>query len=300
MKIDEIISSLKKLNLEDEPVNEIKKLIKQVGKIGYILIKFHKGKSIIRARANEDGQRFRHNKELSFKPQQYNTTYQRASTPNQTMFYGTFLPDRIETSELNNARVVGVFEAMPWLRDENSSGYKKITFGRWYVQEDINFIAIMHKDTFYQESNYTRELVDAYNDFIDQEDKEMVEKSLNYQRFLADEFSKDIEVHTDYLISAIFSEIITQNPNIDGIIYPSVRILGKGFNVAIKPEACKKIGLYVVGECSIYKRKDHIVVGIDCKVELNGKSDTFVLEDIESDREQCLQELGVNSIDELK
>lgn len=300
MTIDEIISKLKSLNLDNEPATEVRELINQVGIIGYMLVTFHKGKSIMRARPNEDGQRFSHKDELSFKPQKFNTTYQRASTPNQTMFYATSLPDKIESGELDNARVIGVVEAMPWLRDKTTSGHKKITFGRWYVESDINLIAIIHKDTFYKESNYTRELVDAYNHFIKQEDKELLEKSLKFQYFLADEFSKEINTHTDYLISAIFTEIVSKNPNIDGVIYPSVRVLGKGFNIAIKPDACKKIGLYVAGECSIYKLKDHTVVGNDCKVELDGKTDIFKFEEIDNHREECLQQLGVKSIDELK
>jgi hypothetical protein len=300
MTIDEIILNLQSLKLDDEPSNEVRDLFKQVGRVAYMLVTFHKGKSIMRARPNEIGQRFSHKDELSFKPQKFNTTYQRASTPNQTMFYATSLPERIEAGELENARIIGVVEAMPWLRDKTSSGYKKITFGRWHVEEDINLIAIIHKDTFYEESNYTRELVDAYNHFIGQEDKQMVDKSLKYQRFLADEFSKDITKHTDYLISAIFTEIVSQNPNIDGVLYPSVRVLGKGFNVAIKPESCAKLGLYVTGECSVYKLKDHTVVGNDSIVKLDGKTDTFIFEDIENHRTECLQQLGVKSIDELK
>ena len=96
----------------------------------------------------------------------------------------------LEPGELNNVRIIGVLESMPWIRDKTTSGYKKISFGRWYVEEEINLIAIIHKDTFYKESNYTRELVDTYNQFINQEDKELLEKSLKYQSFLADEFAK--------------------------------------------------------------------------------------------------------------
>ncbi len=79
-----------------------------------------------------------------------------------------------------------------------------------------------------------------------------------------------------------------------------MRVLGKGFNLAIKPSACNKIGLYVAGECSIYKLKDHTVVGNDSLIELDGKTDTFEFEEIENHRSECLQQLGVTSIDELK
>ncbi len=300
MTIDEIIASLKKLNLDNDPAKEAKELLKQVGKVGYMLVTYHKGKSVMRARPNYGDERFSLKNDFSFKPQHLNTTYQRASTPSQTMFYACALPDKLEKGELENSRIIGVLEAMPWLRDKTSSGYKKISFGKWIVEEDLNLIAVIHKDTFYEESSYTRELVDAYNYFIKQEDKEMLDKSLKYQTFIADEFSKEINNHTDYLISAIFTELVSQHPNIDGVLYPSVRVLGKGFNVAIKPSACKKLGLYVAGECSIYKLRDHTVVGIDCLTKLDGKTDNFELTEIENHRIECLQQLGVTCIDELK
>ena len=300
MTVEEIIDELKSLDLKTLPTDRVVELLQQVGSIGFMFVTFHRGKSLMRARPNNGDERFSCKDELSFKPQKFNTTFQRASTPNQTMFYASSLPENLEPGELDNARIIGVLESMPWIRDKTTSGYKKITFGRWYVEEDINLIAIIHKDTFYKESNYTRELVDTYNHFINQEDKELLEKSLKYQSFLAKEFAKEITVHTDYIISATFSELTTRNPAIDGILYPSVRTLGQGFNVAIKPESCKKLGLYVAGECSIYKLKDHTVVGNDCMVELDGKTDNFEFKEIPNHRQACLQQLGLTSLDQLK
>jgi hypothetical protein len=299
MTIDEIISSLRNLNLDNDPAKEVRELLRQVGKVGYMLVTYHKGKSVMRARPNHGDERFSLKDDFSFRPQYLNTTCQRASMPNQTMFYACALPDKIEPGELENSRVIGVLETMPWLRDKTSSGYKKISFGKWVVEEDLNLIAVVHKDTFYEESIYTRELVNGYNHFIKQVDKELLEKSLKYQTFIAEEFSKEISRHTDYLISAIFTEMVTQHPHIDGVLYPIVRVLGKGFNIAIKPSACKKLGLYVAGECSIYKLKDHTVVGNDCLIELDGKTDKFELKEIENHTIECLQQLGVNSIDEV-
>lgn len=300
MTIDNIIAALKNLNLDDEPALETRELLKQVGEVGYMLVTFHKGKSVMRARPNYNDEKFNTKDDFSFKPPHLNTTYQRASIPKQSMFYACTLPDKIEHGELENPRIIGVLEAMPWLRDKTSSGYKKISFGKWIVEEDLSLIAIIHKDTFYEESSYTRELVDTYNYFIHQEDKEMLEKSIKYQTFLAEEFSKVIAKHTDYLISATFTDLVTQNPNIDGVLYPSIRVLGKGFNLAIKPNACKKLGLYVAGECSIYKLKDHIVVGNDSLIVLDGKTDNFEFKEIENHMSECLQQLGVTTIYDLK
>ena len=51
-------------------------------------------------------------------------------------------------------------------------------------------------------------------------------------RFLADQYAKNIiNCEKDYLISAIYSNTVLKStkPLIDGIIYPSVRYIFKGF-----------------------------------------------------------------------
>jgi len=101
------------------------------------------------------------------------------------------------------------------------------------------------------------------------------------------------------MISALFAELTTKS-RLDGVFYPSVRVGGKGFNIAITPKAIKKLGLYVAGECSIYKLKDHTVVDNDAIVKLKGTEEEFKLVDIERHEKECLAKLGVTSIDDLK
>ena len=300
MEIDKIIEEFKKLNLSKYPVAEIKKLFNLVGHIGAIVVTFHKGKSVMRARPNEENQRFDKKADLSFKPQEFNKTYQRASTPNQTMFYATSVPDKLENGELDNMRIIGVTETIPMLRDKTKSGFQKISFGRWIVEEDIKLMAIVHHESYYKESNYTRELVNAFKGFIEGYPKEIIEKSLKFQDYLASEFAKEkIEADYDYMISAIFAENVTNN-GLDGILYPSVRTAGKGFNIAITTKASEKLGLYVAGEFSIYKLKDHTVVGNDAIVKLDGKQTEFKLVDMENHERLLLDKIGVKSIEELK
>lgn len=300
MKMEKIISEFKNLDLSTYPEKEIKDLFNKVGNIASVVVTFHKGKSIMRARPNYNGERFSKTSDFSYKPQKYNKTYQRASTPFQTMFYAASIPDQVEKGELDNARIIGVSETIPLLRDKQASGYQKISFGRWYVLEDLNLMAIVHETNFLEESSYTRDLVEGYKGFIANVPKEIAERSIKFQDYLATEFSKkEINGDYDYMISAIFAENMVKN-GLDGIIYPSVRVDGKGFNIAISPEASKKLGLYVAGECSIYKLKDHVVIGNDAIIELDGKQNEFELKDIEDHQKECLKQLGVNSIEELK
>lgn len=300
MKIEEIIEGLKNLDLSTYPDKEIRQLLNKIGVIASMVVIYHKGKSVMRARANENDIRFSKKQDFSFKPQEFNKTYQRASTPNQTMFYATAIPDKIEPGELDNMRLIGVAETIPMLRDKQKSGYQKISFGRWIVKEDLNLLAIIHKDSYYSESSFTKELVEAFNEASKKVPKELIEKSLAIQTYLADEFSKaEINGDYDYMISAIFSEIITK-AGYDGIFYPSVRVAGKGFNIAITPEATEKLGLYVAGECSIYKIKDHTVIGNDAIIQLDGSQSEFELKDIPNHQKECLAQLGLTSLEELK
>ena len=300
MDINTIIERLKNLDLSTYPKDEILSLLQQARSIGYMVVTFSRGKSIMRARPNYNGECFEKKSDYSFKPQEYNKTYQRASTPNQTMFYGTVIPEAVQPGELDNMRVIGLAETIPMLRDKTKSGYQKVSFGRWKVHEDIRLLAIVQKDKYAEESSYTKELAESYKKFIAGVPGDILERSLAYTTFLADEFSKeDIKGDYDYIISALFSELAIQR-GLDGIFYPSVRVGGRGFNIAITPDSTKKLGLYVAGECSIYKLKDHTVVGNDAIVELKGTEEEFKLIEIDNLQKECLAQLGLTSIDDLK
>lgn len=301
MEIDKVISGLKAVDLKEESYQEIRHLIGGIGEAAYMGVNYHKNKIMMRARPNELNDKFTRTSDLSFKPQDFNKTYQRASTPFETMFYGSALSDKIERGELDNARVIGLLETMPWLRDKSSSGYAKITYGKWVVQEDLNLLAIIHHQDFQASNSYTRELTKAYEAFLKSIDKELADKSLKINTFLSNEFAKQVKTHHDYMISAIFTEIVVNNPNrnIDGILYPSVRVHGDGYNIALKPSACKKISLMTAGECSIYNLLGETIVDVDSIVELDGNTDEFEMVEIDNKRDSILRELGVNSIDEL-
>lgn len=300
MKISKIIESIKKLDLSTYPKDEVLYLFNKVGEIAFINLTFHKGKSIIRARPNFNGKHFEKKSDYSYKPQSQNTKYQRASTPNKTMFYGSVVPDFPKPGELDNMRVTSLIETLQFLNDKSKSGYQKISFGRWEVNEDINLIAIVQEDKYYSASSYLSDLADAYYRFINSMKSEFIIRSFAFTKFLAEEFSKEkIRGDYDYLISALFSEKVTEN-GFDGIFYPSVRTGGQGFNIAITPEATNKMSLIAAGECTVYKLRDHTVVGNDAGVKLNGTEDSFKLIELDSQREACLFQLGISSLNELK
>ena len=101
---------------------------------------------------------------------------------------------------------------------------------------------------------------DGFARFISQypDLKDKTEKIFNY---LASEFSKkQIDNDYDYLISSLFTKKAIDN-GMKGVLYPSVRADGAGYNVAILPDAVKtSMKMVAVGECTIYKKGDQVIV----------------------------------------
>lgn len=302
-KIQSTLTQLSQLDLSTYPYEKTKKLIRQLGRFCYILVTLHQGTTLMRARPNNNGERFFSKYDYTYKPQQLNNTFQRASTPNRTMFYASTIPSKIEHGELNNTRVIGALEALSWLHDKTTKGYQKVSFGRWSVTKDLNLIAIVQHEDFYKKSSYTRELVDSFKRFI-KLNPELKDETIAISNFFANEFAKEkIKGDFDYLISATFSETIVDD-GFDGILYPSVRVEGKGFNVAIRPEIVDtNLELCVVGECSIYKYYDQIIIDNETGTKLKPNQTHFKLLPVEiryhAGQEECLRFLGLKSMEEL-
>ena len=303
MSIDNLIDSLKNLDLSTYPDKEIRSLLEQIGKISTLELYFHKGRQVMRARVNNNDSRYRKKTDLSYKTQQFNITYQRASTPNRTMFYASCLSENPNDNEIQSIRIPCILESIPEMRDNNSSFIKKITFGRWEVIDDLRLFPIILNETYYQNTIFLKEIADYYKKNNELFDQTLAEKSEKIQSFLANEFAKEeIREDYDYMISAIFSELMIEN-NYDGVFYPSVRTVGKGFNIAITPKATEKLRLIFAGECTIYKHKMETSVGNDAYIILNGNEEEFDMID-EKNREnqelRLVDDLGFNSIEDFR
>jgi hypothetical protein len=298
-----ILKEIEGLDLTKYPNDHAKKLIQQLGRFGCISINLHKGKTIMRARPNFGAERFLCKCDYTYKPQRLNNTFQRASTPQRTMFYASTIPETRQTGELDNPRLIGSYEAMPWLRDKTSKGVKKISFGRWLVTKDIKLLAIVQHDEFYNKSSYTRELADAFRKFTSTH-PELESETLAISDFFAKEYAKEtIRGDYDYLLSAIFTEQVV-DAGMDGVLYPSVRVGGQGFNIAITPEVADTcLDLVVAGECTIYKYQDQIVVDNETGIELRHNQTHFDLRAMGTrdhiGQNECLKLLGLKRISDL-
>lgn len=289
------ISKLKELSLSKYPLEEIKSVIDEFGTIGFITMKLNQGESIIRARPNED-KPFNKISDLSYKLAKYNTRYQRASTPNTTMFYGCVAPDIIVNGEPYNAKVTAIYEASKLLRHGIIEGEEKITFSRWKVIKDIRLIAIVYHKNFIEKYSHTRELSNAHHNFL-RLHPNVSEKSMLVTEFIASEFAKnEIQSDFDYLISALFTEKVL-SLGFAGVYYPSVRAEGQGINVAIAPHFVENnMEPVFAGECTLYKKGNRNVLDNDTICELNAERADFTFRAIEpwlhKGREECYKILN--------
>jgi hypothetical protein len=148
MNYTEILKRLESLDLKSYPKDEIKELLTGLGKVGVIITSLHDRKRILRARINEDNKPFKSLSELSFKPQEFNTTYQRASTPQSTMFYGSIVPEILGKTEPDTARITTLYELSKFVRAIDTFGTQKITFSVWEVCSDVKLLSLIHYQNF--------------------------------------------------------------------------------------------------------------------------------------------------------
>ncbi|MCH7410191.1 hypothetical protein MM239_12355 [Belliella sp. DSM 111904] len=300
MYLNRLIKILGNLNLAYDYYTILNELFRKNGHLPFMVTNYGQGKSLMRARPMYPNEpRFKNVSDFSFKPQKLNHTYQRASTPYQSMFYATTTRESPSDGEFDSARLISVEESMPWVRDENSVGVRKIAFARWLAKESLNLITIVHNSEYHKVNSYTKEVYEDFNKTISASPKDYQDAVMNFHKALAYEFSKEVNNHLEYQISAIFSEIMCGRSDIDGILYPSFRMEGNGLNVAIKPQSMYKLGLYVAGESIIYKNKKELVLGNTAIVQLEEGTEAFEMIDIENHEEECLNKIGVSSIEEL-
>ena len=95
MDIIEVTRRLSEINFSTNTADDVRIIFNSISKQGFgINLKIlHKGNIVYRARLIEESEIIQYENELSYIPAENNTTYKRASTPSNTMFYGILLPD---------------------------------------------------------------------------------------------------------------------------------------------------------------------------------------------------------------
>jgi hypothetical protein len=99
------LEQLKALDLKEADPNHIWELVNQIGPLPIMRSEYKRGKIFERALNNKDGEPdFHQVSRMSFKPAHLNTGFQRASTPESTMFYGSVLKDQYTHDDIGTDR----------------------------------------------------------------------------------------------------------------------------------------------------------------------------------------------------
>jgi len=280
-----MVEIFKQLRLSDYPIAEIDSLMTKIGPLAILLTDFHNQKEIERAVNNtKEEPEFNTVSRISFKPEKYNHNYLRASTPNNTMFYGSVISYSDDEQEKRNARIVGASEVSTLMRSgEIIEGFSRITFGKWKVTEQISLATIIDPSKEY-EKPYLIELKNKYNSFLNEVPEEVKVNTVKWLQYFSQEFGKRVSNgnNHDYLISAKFTELFVNNSQYDGVIYPSVQSDGYGLCVAIHPRAMHKLKLIKVLQCKITKtlgadNENHFLLENEKNCLVEDKSETFKL-----------------------
>lgn len=294
--VNKLLESLKSIDLQNYPQQMVVEILDDLIKYPIIpLTEFHLGKVIWRARplkVEEESNEITSRQQLSYKPKEFNTTYQRASTPSKTMFYGSILPQENTHSEINSEILVAALESSFLLREPQKfqNGEQKILFGKWRILSTCKLHTIMFADNSRNVSPYAKSANQNFNELTEgyPEYKEQTKILVDY---FAEEFSKFpknivldgvlVEADYDYMISANLTELLSRK-HTDGVIYPSVRGEGKGINMAISPDFVDNhMRLEIVVECKIYKKGKNVFMNNLRMAHVDAETQTFKLEEIE-------------------
>jgi len=255
----EALRILKALPYDLSLCDKILEQIRIVSQIPFMIWKVNQGLSVIRGRINKSNKSFNDISDISYLPLSKN--YQRANIPNYSMFYGSCILEPPVEKEANLERIILTNEISKLLYDDTIiKGKENFTFGKWVSHETTNYLVVFHPNTYLGLTAISTQFNENYKSLFSKEEYFFVKEIHNY---LASEFSRNSTKEFEYLKTAFFSAHILyeKQADIDGILYPSVKTFGKGFNIAIKPKSIdSKFNFKLATECSLYKYRKTLLM----------------------------------------
>lgn len=233
MTITDLLQSLSNITNNDNPDKVRKLILSTRAKIVVPTLVLGKGCYIYRATPITNISDIHDTKRLSYKPASLNKTYQRASTPFNTMFYG------IVSNTYENAIVGCLGETCDCLRNiDKPNKHYKIVISEWKLKSDVALVQMIsikgiNKSKVFNNQNEIVKIIRENNAQNEQENIEFLE-------FMSCEFKKKCQRESDYWISAIYTEFLTQFMRYDGIVYESVQAVDPALSevkcVALTPD----------------------------------------------------------------
>ncbi len=245
-----IIAKLLELKADNSPASypHIKNILKnQRIPIAYTEIKPFK---LIRYRSHNKTNRnelFKTSEELSYRTDILNiNNLGRANESGQGFFY----------CNDNKNQNTGITEIVSVFRGNTNSEEEVLTIGAWDVKENLTLAMILPSE---QITGKNKDFDMMKNDFNRFEDSPEFEDLKNLNEFLANEFTLDTEKHnSNYKISCAFALYIKEQfPEVDGIMYASVKSEYEGINIVLWPEVVNDKLEFVAARKTVFKKIKH-------------------------------------------
>lgn len=226
---NQLISKLKELKKDNsiESYSHIKNIL--FNQIIPVFIKDIYPHKIIRYRKhNEDNRNdlFNISEDLSYRKDILNIyNFGRANEPGQGFFY---------CNDFKNQNT-GISEVVSFLRGNIDSKEEVLTIGAWNLNQSLKLAVIIPFKSNQFSYNEHEKISEFYNKIAKENEQEEIKNIIN---FIAEEFYLDIEKNnSNYKITAAFSNYVKSNfPEIDGIMYSSIKSEHNGLNIVLWPE----------------------------------------------------------------
>jgi len=287
----DIIARLWDLNLETVIEKDITRLMEMYGRAGAIITKYHPGSPSNPANVFVRASIYDPRKEqivstdrLKYPRLEYNTHYQRASTPSNPMFYATrhqSLSSEHSISALRTCLLETIDDYDELVKDK-----KRVAISLRYNLYDINLYSIFNWDEFQSKNPEIKEVNNGFIEFIANEKPELKDNTRLILDYLADRFKIPVgEKEHEYLPSAVISQYLLPKLipyGIDGIVFPSTKVLGKEVNVALIPEnSDKKLVVTKVLDCEFLPNR---IVQVQKRADIQfGKKEVKYNENVQID-----------------
>jgi hypothetical protein len=229
-----VLKALESLDLEQASKEELQSLIKNLNKHIAIVSPLAEGRVIIRTVSckylrNEPIIYPTRVSQISYNPNANSCGFNRASWMSETAFYGSVATDLMQPYNTSSFEVLGDL-------NESKLDINRETFviGKWVVKKEIPLIHISGnlKNNPLAVSQRYEALDKAINEYPKHAD---VLKLID--NFLCSEFTKEVrnDERWRYKISAAYADFVKQD-NWPGLIYPSLKAAGAGYNIVLFPE----------------------------------------------------------------
>ncbi len=248
----EVIQKIRSIDLNNDfETKNIRDLLFQLKTVPVIMCNLDSGNIIVRCRR---GSGYTKREDMSYKPSSFCQSYQRATLPGQTAFYGILSADE---KYLEDAMIVGIGECSRLSSVE--SGREDMSFSLWRVKESIEVAYIVSANSYLSSNN---SLLETIRNIYREKFSNNIEASF-VADFIVGEFSKIVRGGNDneYKISATWADMFLNEIRLcDAIGYPSVPLVGQaGLNLAIRPDvADSKLVLEKIVDACCYKNSDKI------------------------------------------